>query len=151
MLIAVSAIALDAHAGGLFAGGGESALVSSNVEIFGYDFGGAERQRDAQAGTTVTVPSGWRASLFVSHVAPSTTLQDDSFRIRPSTFVSARLSRPIAKGTRLSFDIFNIFDQRARDLDYLALSRTGVPASPENFLFAPGEPRGFRINLRKAF
>jgi len=145
-----SALASSANADSLFKGGSEATFVTSNVEILGYDIGADRRAKDVSAGATMT-SMGWRASLFVSHVAPRPSLEDDSFRIQPSTFVSARLSGLIAKDTRLSFDVFNVFDQRTRNLDYLALSRTGIPAAPENFLFGPGEPRGFRINLRKTF
>ena len=108
-------------------------------------------ERNASAGATLHAPSGWTASLFVSSFRPD-ALQDDTARLKPSSFVNARLSRKLSKNTRVSFDVFNIFDRRADNADYFSTSRAwNQPGASDNFLFNPAEPRGFRIKLRTAF
>ena len=104
------------------------------------------------AGATVKAP-GWRASLFVTYLGPRQAVEDESVQWRPTSFVNARLTHSLSKTTRLTFDVFNIFDRRVDDLDYFQASRLRATATgpAQNYLFHPGEPRGFRILLRKTF
>jgi hypothetical protein len=104
------------------------------------------------AGATVKAP-GWRASLFVTYLGPREAVEDESVQWRPTSFVNARLTHTLSKTARLTFDVFNIFDRRVDDLDYFAASRLRSSATgpAQNYLFHPGEPRGFRILLRKTF
>ena len=151
VLIIASVFAAGARAG-QFAGGPEATFVASEREIAGLQLGGFEgRDPTISAGTTTVAPSGWRASLFVSHMAPQLSLNDDWTRVRPTTFVGARLSRPLSGSLRLSLDLFNIFDRKSPDFDYFANLHGAPSIDTENFLFSPGEPRGFRIRLRKTF
>jgi outer membrane receptor protein involved in Fe transport len=151
-LLVASAFATgEAHAG-VFAGGPEATFVTSEREILGFEWGDSARSGATQsAGATVMVPNGWRASLFVSHLKAQPSLYEDLARIRPSTFVGARLSRPLSKTLRLSFDAFNIFDRKSADFDYFANLRGAPSFDTENFMFSPGEPRGFRLGIRKTF
>ena len=150
-MIVASAFATGAHAG-RFAGGPEATVVTSEREILGFELlDSAGRNPIASAGTTMVVPSGWRASLFVSHIAAQPSLNDDGARIRPSTFVGARLSRPLSKSMRLSFDVFNVFDRKSPDFDYFANLRGAPSIDTDNYLFSPGEQRGFRIGFKKTF
>ena len=104
-------------------------------------------ERPAAAGTSATT-GGWRASLFVT--SPPT--RDESLGVSGTTTVGARLSRPIAPNVRLSVDVFNVFDQRTREIDAFAASRmhyeTGIA---ENYLFHPAESRGVRVGIKVAF
>lgn len=112
---------------------------------------GAAR-RIASAGTSLRTPDGWTASLLVNALGRRDSLADDSPPVRTSTFVNARLSRPVGKRSRLSLDVFNIFDQRVGNIDYFASSRLwDQPGAGDSFLFNPAEPRGFRVKLRTAF
>ena len=150
-MILASAFATGAEAG-RFAGGPEATFVTSEREILGFDLSdSASRNPVVSAGTTMVVPSGWRASLFVSHLAAQPSVNDDFARIRPSTFVGARLSRPLSKSMRLSFDVFNVFDRKAPEFDYFANLHGAPSIDTDNYLFSPGEQRGFRIGLKKSF
>lgn len=108
-------------------------------------------KRTATAGATVRPTRGWTASLFVSHFA-SDGLEDEGERLRSSTLVNGRLNWSLSRRTRLSFDVFNIFDQSVGPIDYYAASRLwGQPGMADDFLFHPAEPRGFRLRLRTTF
>jgi outer membrane receptor protein involved in Fe transport len=50
--------------------------------------------------------------------------------------VNASLSRPLAKGLRLSFDVKNVFDRH-------------LPS--DSYLFQPTQPRGVMLELRKSW
>jgi hypothetical protein len=112
---------------------------------------GAAR-RIASAGTTLHTPDGWTASLLVNSLGRRDSLVDDSTPVRQSTFVNARLSRYLSRSSRLSLDVFNIFDHHAGSIDYFATSRLwDQPGDGDSFLFNPAEPRGFRVKLRTTF
>ena len=97
-------------------------------------------------------PNGWSASLFVSSFGSRQTIEDNSVRFRPSSFVNARLSRNLSKRTRVSVEVFNVFDHSAGNVDYFSTTRVWAqPGAGDNFLFNPAEPRGFRIKLRTTF
>ncbi len=107
--------------------------------------------RTISAATTVRTPSGWTASLLVNSLG-ARDASDDAIRVKPSTFVNARLSRNLSKRTRLSLDVFNIFDRRTGDVDYFSAARLwSNPGAADSFLASPTEPRGFRVKLRTTF
>jgi hypothetical protein len=104
-------------------------------------------ERVAAAGASAT-SGGWRASLFVTSPGP----RDENAGLQATTTVGARLSRSIAPGVRLSLDVFNVFDQRTREIDAFSASRSQpATAIGENYLFHPSEPRGVRVGVRIAF
>jgi hypothetical protein len=104
------------------------------------------------AGATMKAPNGWSASLFVSDFGSRQAIEDVAVRTRSSSFVNARLSRNLSRQTRVSLDVFNIFDHRLGSVDYFSTTRVWAqPGAGDNFLFNPAEPRGFRINLRTTF
>ncbi|SRR5260221_3465662 len=108
-------------------------------------------ERNTSAGTTMK-HSGWRASLFVNYFGPRQTIEDAIGPAKSFSFVNARLSGDVAKHTRLVFDVFNVFDRRVPNVDYLSATRIwNQPAALDNFLFNPVEPRGFRVKLRVEF
>ena len=109
-------------------------------------------ERTASAGATLKVVNGWRASLLVSSFGRRPALSDDSPRLKSSTFVNARLSRNLSRNTRVTLDVFNVFDQSVGDIDYFSTMRVwNQPGAGDSFLFNPAEPRGFRIKLRTTF
>jgi hypothetical protein len=118
----------------------------------GTDYIAGAVERSASAGATLRVPNGWSASLFVSSIGRRQTIEEDSLRLKASSFVNARLSRNLSKKTRVTFDVFNVFDRRLGNVDYFSTTRVwNQPGAGDNFLFNPLEPRGFRIRLRTTF
>ena len=109
-------------------------------------------ERTASAGATLRVPNGWSASLFVSSFGREQSVETDSPRHKASSFVNGRLSRNLSKKTRVTFDVFNVFDRRLGNVDYFATTRVwNQPGAGDNFLSNPLEPRGFRVKLRTTF
>ena len=100
---------------------------------------------DLAAGTTA-VSNGWRASLFVTRPE----VQDD--QLRGSNTVGARFSRRLSRDTRVSVDVFNVFDKKMDAIDPLAATRSlAHPAIGDNYLFHPAEQRGVRVGIKLTF
>jgi hypothetical protein len=58
----------------------------------------------------------------------------------------------LAPDLRLSLDVFNMFDRAPAAADYFSASQLWQPtALSDTYLFHPGEPRGFRVRLKKTF
>jgi hypothetical protein len=129
-----------------------------DATIAGARFGDGTREaipgaasRLATAGATLRGVGGWTAKLFVSYLGPRERADEEPTRLRSSTVVNAQVARNLTKATRLTFDVFNVFNQAVEDMDPFAASRLAQPGSMDNFLFHPGEPRGFRLKLRTTF
>ena len=104
-------------------------------------------ERVVAAGTTATT-GGWRASLFVTRPP----VREEALRLGGSTTVGARLSRSLGRDIRLSFDVFNVFDEERRPIDHFALTRAASqPAIAENYLFHPAESLGVRVGISIRF
>jgi outer membrane receptor protein involved in Fe transport len=104
------------------------------------------------AGATVRDRSGWSASLFVAYVDRLDFVDEPSVRLASTPVVNATLARRLTRSSRVSFDVFNVFDRKAPGVDYLTASQAWDPAGiADTFLFHPAEPRGFRIRFRATF
>jgi len=64
----------------------------------------------ASAGVTVEGLDGWFGSRPL--------IEDGSARTGPTSLVNARASYAFSKKTRLSLDVFNLFDRKDNDIDY---------------------------------
>ena len=97
---------------------------------------GAARE-SATPSNGVPISGGWTARFFVSPTTRDTGLPDDAIIRRNATLgVNAQLSRPVAKDTRLTIDVTNLFDRDA------SVSQGLVP---------PADGRGLRLQLKKTF
>ena len=109
-------------------------------------------ERHVNAGATVRNGSKWSASLFVKYLGARTPVEEDAMRLRSSTTVGAQFASRLSKTTRLTVDVFNVFNQRTGDVDYFAASRLWAPpGTVDGFLFHPAAPRGFRALLTTRF
>ena len=94
----------------------------------------------------------WSASLFVSRATRMGFADDGAARLATSPVVNGTMSRLLSRDVRLTFDIFNVFDRTPAAADYFSASQLWQPtALSDTYLFHPGEPRGFRMRLRKTF
>lgn len=104
------------------------------------------------AGAMLRVPKGWSAWLFVSTLGPRDATGDEAPRIRSTTRVNAQVQHRISRQTRVSLDVFNVFDHRVSEVDAFAASRAAPPAGMgESFLFRPTDARGFLLRVRTTF
>jgi hypothetical protein len=105
-----------------------------------------------QAGTTLRPSRGWNASLFVTSFERRSSVEDDAVRQSGASFVSGRITRNLTKKMRVSLDLINVFDKRSGGPDHFSGTRLwSYPGAADNFLFYPGETRGFRVRLRSVF
>jgi hypothetical protein len=102
------------------------------------------------AGPTVRGGRQWNASLFVRSLS-GTPREDDGLPTRASSTVGAQFNLNVTRDTRIAFDVFNIFNHRAGEIDYFLAARAWSPGARDDFLSNPAEARGFRIRLRHAF
>lgn len=97
---------------------------------------GGAAQPESNAGS-VPLAGGWRAHFYVSPTGRDAGLPDDAVvRRHQALGVNANLSRRIARDTRLSVEMTNLFD---RD------------ATAQQGLAPPADGRGLRIQLRRTF
>ena len=97
---------------------------------------GGAAQPESNVGS-VPLAGGWRAHFYVSPTGRDTGLPDDPvLRRNQGLGVNARLSRRIARDTRLSVEATNLFDREA---------------TAQQGLAPPADGRGLRIQLRRTF
>jgi len=107
----------------------------------------------ASFGMTVTDQGPWSGAFQLRYFGPRPLTEDNSVRSSSTTLAYARLAYQFNRKTRLSFDIFNLFDKRASDIDYFYASRLPGEAAGgvEDRHFHPVEPRSVRLTLMHAF
>jgi hypothetical protein len=102
----------------------------------------------------VTVDRGrWSGGFEVRHFGPRPLVEDGGVRSASTTLAYARIGYRIAPRTRLTLDVFNLFDRKASDIDYYYPSRLpGEPAGGvDDIHFHPVEPRAVRLTLQHSF
>ena len=107
----------------------------------------------ASFGVTLTDRGPWSAAFQLRHFGPRPLVEDGSVRSASTTLAYARLGYQLNRRTRLSLDVFNLFDKRASDIDYYYASRLPGEAADgvEDRHFHPVEPRSARLTLAYAF
>ena len=107
----------------------------------------------ASFGVTVTDQGPWSGAFQLRYFGPRPLIEDNSVRSASTTLAYARVAYQINRKTRLSLDVFNLFDKRASDIDYYYASRLpGEGADGVNDRhFHPVEPRSVRLTLSYAF
>lgn len=92
-------------------------------------------------------------SLRWRYFGPRALVEDDSVRSAATSLANLQLGYQPAKRLRVTFDVFNLFDTRASDIDYFFTSR--LPGEPlegvEDRHFHPAVPRTFRLNATVTF
>jgi outer membrane receptor protein involved in Fe transport len=107
----------------------------------------------ASFGVTVSDIGRWYGAFEVRYFGPRPLIEDNSVRSASTALAYARLGYKINARTRLSLDLFNLFDKRASDIDYYYRSRlAGEPADGVGDIhFHPVEPRSARLTLTYNF
>lgn len=104
-------------------------------------------------GATVTEFDRWFGQFQIRHFGPRPLIEDDSQRSKATTLANLRVGRRLTKDLKLAFDVFNLFDRKASDIDYYYVSRlAGEPAAGIGDIhFHPVEPRSLRVTLTANF
>lgn len=105
-------------------------------------------EKSLSAGVSVDDLGPWFGSLRLRYFGPRPLVEDGSVRSRSTSLVNGRLGRTFAGGLSLALEVFNLFDERASDIDYFYESRLRGEAAPvEDIHFHPAEKRSFRLGL----
>jgi outer membrane receptor protein involved in Fe transport len=107
----------------------------------------------ASVGLTVEDVKHVSGSLRLRYFGPRPLIEDNRVRSVASTTFNARVRYAITRRYGLSFDVFNIFDAAATDVDYFYASRLPgeAPDGVDDVHTHPLEPRAFRASLTVAF
>ena len=104
--------------------------------------------RVASLGVTLNDLGRWSYAAHLRYFGPRPLVEDSSVRSPSSTLVSLRASYRIDPRLRIHFDVLNLFNRKADDIDYFYASQLRSESAPVNDIhFHPAEPRSFRIAL----
>lgn len=107
----------------------------------------------ASFGLSVNDLGHWYGGLELRYFGPRPLTEDNSVRSKASALGSARIGYRFSDTSKLTLDVFNLFDKQASDIDYYYRSRLpGEPAAGvEGQHFHPVEPRSLRLTLSHQF
>lgn len=106
-------------------------------------------QTVVSAGATFDGRSKVFGSARVRYFGPRPLIEDNSVRSKPTRLVNLEVGYRLKTSTRLSLDVFNVFDAKQSDVDYFYTSRLpGEPAGGVSDVHShPTLPRTFRLAL----
>jgi hypothetical protein len=109
--------------------------------------------RVISAGVTIEPRVPLFGSVRLRHFGPRPLIEDASITSRGTTLWNGELGYTISPRTRLVVEMFNLFDAKVADIDYVYISRLrGEPADGVSDVHThPALPRTARITLQIAF
>jgi outer membrane receptor protein involved in Fe transport len=107
----------------------------------------------ASLGITMDNISDWSGAFQLRYFGPRPLIEDNSVRSGSTTVAYARVGYKINTNTKLTLDIFNLFNRKASDIDYFYTSRLQgeTAAGVDDIHFHPVEPRSARLTLTLNF
>ncbi|MCH8178975.1 MAG: TonB-dependent receptor [Proteobacteria bacterium] len=104
-------------------------------------------------GATVTEFGRWFGQAQLRYFGPRPLTEDNSVRSKGTTLAYARLGYKLDAKTKVSLDVFNLFNRQASDIDYFYTSRLrGEPLEGVADVHShPAEPRTVRLTLSMGF
>lgn len=105
-----------------------------------------------ESGAYAALPENFFASLRFRYFGPRPLIEDNSVRSKSTSLLNGRLGYAY-KNVTVAFEVLNILDQKADQIDYFYTSRLpGEPAGGVNDVhFHPVEPREYRIGVTVQF
>jgi hypothetical protein len=95
---------------------------------------------------------GWFGGVNVRYFGPRPLIEDNSVRSKASYPVSARLGYKFSDTLIARLDGYNLFNQKASQIDYYYESQLlGEATSVNDIHFHPLEPTSFRLTVTKLF
>ena len=104
-------------------------------------------------GAVISDRGPWSGQFQLRYFGPRPLIEDNSQRSDGTTLAYLRLGYQLNRKTKLALDVFNVFDNKASDIDYYYASRLrGEPAEGvADRHFHPVEPRSMRLTLTTHF
>lgn len=94
----------------------------------------------------------WFGSVRWRHVGPRPLTEDGSTSSNSSSLANLRLGYKINSKTKISVDIYNLFNQHSNDIEYAYTSQLANESSPVfDKHIHPTEPRSVRVTLAHRF
>lgn len=105
--------------------------------------------KTASIGIALNHPSGWSASTRLRYFGPRALIEDNSVKSNSSLLTNAHIGYQINPKLNVGLDIFNIFNRKVSDIDYLYTSRLQGEAANgvEDIHTHPAEPRMARLTM----
>jgi outer membrane receptor protein involved in Fe transport len=104
--------------------------------------------RVASLGVTVKDLGPWSGTVHARYFGPRPLIEDNSVRSQSSVILSARASYKFDAKTSVNFDVFNLLNRKANDIEYYYLSQRCPTCAPDKDIhFHPAEPRTARLAL----
>ncbi len=86
-------------------------------------------------------------SMRLRYFGPRPLIEDNTLRSNSTTLLSGRAGYKFDKTARIQFDVFNLLNRRASQIDYAYTSQLRSETAPVNDIhFHPAEPRSIRIS-----
>lgn len=107
----------------------------------------------ASLGATVSDLGRWFGQIQVRYFGPRSLIEDDSVRSKGTTLAYARAGYKLTRDTKVSLDIFNLFDRKVSDIDYYYVSRLSGEALDgiADRHSHPAEPRTVRLAISTTY
>lgn len=95
----------------------------------------------------------WSGALQLRHFGPRPLVENNSVRSNSTTVAYARIGYQFTASTKLTLDVFNLFNRKQSDIDYFYTSRlNGEDAEGvDDIHFHPVEPITARLTLSHQF
>ena len=104
-------------------------------------------------GATISDRGPWSGQFQLRYFGPRPLIENNSQRSDATTLAYLRVGYQVSSKTKLSLDVFNVFDTKASDIDYYYSSRLPGEAAEgvTDRHFHPVEPRSVRLTLTTHF
>jgi outer membrane receptor for Fe3+-dicitrate len=103
-------------------------------------------------GATVTEFGPWFAQAQLRYFGPRPLIEDNSVKSKGTTLAYVRAGYKLNADTKVTLDVFNLFNRKASDIDYFYTSRLqGEAAGVADIHSHPAEPRTLRLTLTRSF
>jgi TonB dependent receptor/TonB-dependent Receptor Plug Domain len=104
-------------------------------------------------GATVNNLNNWSGAFQLRHFGPRPLIEDNSVKSNSTTIAYARVAYQFNPKTKVTLDVFNLFNRKQSDIDYFYTSRLNGESvdGVEDKHFHPVEPISARITLNMNF
>ena len=94
----------------------------------------------------------WFGSVRLRYFGPRPLTEDGSIKASSSTLANLRLGYKLNAQTKVAFDVYNLLNQKANDIEYAYSSQLANEAKPVfDRHIHPTEPRSIRVTVTHRF
>jgi outer membrane receptor protein involved in Fe transport len=110
-------------------------------------------RQGAKPGLLAVLASGWLMCAPLAHAQSNGTIAGYRVRSASTTIWNGEVGYGMTPRTRLTLEVFNLFDSKVSDIDYFYTSR--LPGEPlggvDDIHLHPSLPRAARVTLQVLF